>query len=82
MLQTIIDGGAIDRERIKTIAAAIAPSLPRARGPKISAASAAHELFLETNASFGLPAGYTWSDIEGDYIDPQTQATRQEFGDR
>ena len=32
LLQTVIDGGAIDRERIKTIAAAIAPSrAPRPR---------------------------------------------------
>jgi hypothetical protein len=79
LLQTIIDGGAIDREPIKTIAAAIAPSRPLARGPKISAASATHELFLETNASFGLPAGYPKRRVNGEYIDPQTQATKQEF---
>jgi hypothetical protein len=79
LLQTIIDGGAIDRERIRTIAAAIAPSRPRARGPKITAASAAHELFLETNASFEFPNGYTWSDIEGKYVDERTNATRLEF---
>jgi hypothetical protein len=81
LLQTVIDGGAINRERITTIAAAIAPSLPRAPGRKISAASAAHELFLETNASFGLPAGFTWSDVEGKCLDERTEATRQEFED-
>jgi hypothetical protein len=81
LLQTVIDGGAIDRERIRTIAAAIAPSLYRARGPKISAASAAHEQFLETNAYLGRRAGYTWSEYKGDFVDPRTQATRQEFGD-
>jgi hypothetical protein len=81
LLQTVIDGGAINRERIRTIAAAIAPSRPCARGPKISAASATHQLFLETNASFGLPAGYAKSGIDGEYTDPQTQATRQEFED-
>jgi hypothetical protein len=81
MLQTLVDGGAIDRERIRTIAAAIAPWLPRARGRKISAASAAHELFLETNESFGLQAGYTWSDLEGECSDQRTKATRQEFDD-
>jgi hypothetical protein len=69
LLQIVIDGGAIDRERIKTIATAIAPSRPRARGPKITAASAAHELFLETNASFGLRAGYTWNDYKHDFVD-------------
>ena len=62
LLQTVIDGGAINRERIRTIAAAVAPSVRRARGPKIAAASGAHELFLETNSSFGLPGGYTWSE--------------------
>jgi hypothetical protein len=81
LLQTAIDGGAIDRERIRTIAASVAPSVRGARGPKITAASAAHELFLKTNASFRLPAGYTQSGIDGDYTDPRTQATRLEFDD-
>ena len=80
LLQTVVDGGAIDRECIKTIAAAVVLSVRRARGPKITAASAAHELFLETNASFELPNGYTWSDIEGKYVDERTNATRLEFG--
>jgi hypothetical protein len=81
LLQTAIDGGAINRERITTIAAAVAPSVRRARGPKITAASAAHELFLETNASLGLPAGFTWSDVEGKCLDERTKATRHEFDD-
>ena len=79
LLRTVIDGGAINRERITTIAAAVAPSVRRVRGPKITAASAAHELFLETNASFGLPAGYTWRELERDFVDPETQITRLEF---
>jgi hypothetical protein len=79
LLQTVIDGGAINRERIRTIAAAVAPSVRRARGPKITAASAAHEQFLETNAFLGFPNGYTWSDIEGVYVDERTNATRLEF---
>jgi hypothetical protein len=82
LLQTVIDGGAINRERIRTIAAAVASSVRRARGPKITAASAAHELFLETNACAGLRAGYARSGIDGEYTDPRTQATRQEFDDR
>jgi hypothetical protein len=80
LLQTVIDGGTINREHIRAIAAAIAPSLPSARGRKTTAASAAHQLFLKTNASFGLPGGYTWNDSEGDFVDQKTQATRQEFG--
>jgi hypothetical protein len=79
LLQTVVDGGAIDRERIKTIAAAIAPAQPRARGPKIGPPSATHELFLETNAFLGLPAGYTWSGIKDEYVDERTNATRLEF---
>ena len=59
LLQTLVDGGAIDRECIKTIAAAVVLSVRRARGPKVTAPSAAHEQFLETNASFRLRAGYT-----------------------
>lgn len=82
LLQTVIDGGAIDRERIKTIAAAIVPSLLSARGRKISAASAAHEQFLETNAYLGFPAAYTRSDSADDFIDPLTEATRHEFDGR
>jgi hypothetical protein len=69
LLQTVIDGGVVT------------PSVRRARGPKIAAASAEHERFLETNASFGLPGGYTWSKDAGDFVDPRTRATRQEFGE-
>jgi hypothetical protein len=35
LLQNVIDGGAINRERISTIAAAVASSLPSARGRKL-----------------------------------------------
>jgi hypothetical protein len=80
LLQTVIDGGAIDRERIKTIATAIAPLRPRARGPKITPPSATHELFLETNASLGLSVGHPKCGADGEYTDPQSQATKQEFG--
>jgi hypothetical protein len=81
LLQTVIDGGAIDSERIQTLAAASIPRRPRARGRKIKAASAAHELFLANNAQFGFPAGYTWSDGKEDFVDHQTRATMQEFDD-
>ena len=74
LLQTAIDGGAINRERITTIAAAVAPSLPSARGRKTSAASAAHELFLETSASFRLPGGYTWSEYARDFVDERSSS--------
>jgi hypothetical protein len=79
LLRTLSDGGVINREQIRKIASAIAPSLPRARGRKVTDESAAHELFLEMNASLGLRAGYTWSDLEGDFVDEETRVTRQEF---
>ena len=57
LLQTVIDGRAINRERITTIAAAVAPLVRRARGPKISAASAAHEPSLRRMHAPGSAPG-------------------------
>jgi hypothetical protein len=79
LLQAALDGGAIDRERIRAIAAAIAPSAHAGQGRKIRAASAARELFLKTNEPLGLPAGYTWNAYKRDFVDQETQATRLEF---
>ena len=80
LLQTVINEGAISRERIRTIAAAVIRGAPCARAG-LAAASGAHELFLEMNLSFGLPGGYTWSEDADDFVDPMARATRQEFGD-
>ncbi len=79
LLKVAVNGG--PRDRIREIAAEVAPSLPSARGSKVSAASAAHERFLETVERYIGPRGYTYSAYEGDFVDEQTQATRLEFGD-
>jgi hypothetical protein len=50
-----------------------------ARGPKIGAASAAHEFLLAGFVSFMGPHAYTWSTLEDDFIDAVTEATRLEF---
>lgn len=61
------------------IAAALGPFLSVARGPKVSAELEAHEFFLAEIATPTGAAGYAWSDLEDDFIDDQTKATRREF---
>lgn len=75
------NGEQIDREHLARILQRLAPALQVPRGPKISAASAAHEFLLEGE----LPAllgrnAYTHSPTEDDFTDPLTKATRLEFG--
>jgi hypothetical protein len=65
-------------ERILEIARMAAPRIRIRRGPKVTAASAAHELFLEKHGIRGASA-YSYSDLEEDFIDEATQATRLEF---
>ena len=79
LLKAVVEGGAFERERIKGIAAAVAPSLPSARGRKVSAASAVHEEFLETVGLVASPRAYTWSNVVEDFVDEETKATRREF---
>ena len=81
LLKAVVEAGAVERERIKGIAAAVAPSLPSARGRKVSVASAVHEVFLETVGLVASPRAYTWSNVVEDFIDEETKATRREFAD-
>jgi hypothetical protein len=81
LLKGAVDGAPLERDRIREIAAEVAPSLPSARGRKVSAASAVHEQFLETVDRYIGPRGYTYSAYEDNFIDEQTRATRLEFGD-
>ena len=81
LLKVFVNGGPLERHRIREIAAEVAPSLPNARGRKVSAASAAHEQLLETVERYIGPRGYTYSACEGDFVDEHTKATRLEFGD-
>jgi hypothetical protein len=65
-------------ERILEIARMAAPRIRMRRGPKVTAASAAHELFLEKHGIRGARA-YSYSELEKDFIDEGTRATRLEF---
>jgi hypothetical protein len=82
LLESVIQGDKADCPRLAEIAAVLAPHLSLSRGPKITAASAAHEYLLEELVSVTGSRVYTWNDYmgnKGDYSDPLTQATRQEF---
>lgn len=79
LLRIAADAGPLERERISELAARVAPSLPGVRGRKVSPASAAHEGFLETADKLGGRFGYRYCDLEKDYIDERTKATRIEF---
>ena len=80
-LKSVVEGHAVAWRRITEIAATIAPLLSIPRGPKISAASASHEVFLETVAEILAPRAYTRDPIRESYTDRWTAATRQEFRD-
>ena len=79
LLKSVVEGREVTLGRITKIAAAIAPGLSIPRGPKISAASAAHEFLLDEAPPVTHVHGYTWDPITDDFSDPLTQATRREF---
>jgi hypothetical protein len=81
LLKSALEGRAVAWRRITEVAATIAPLLSIPRGPKISAASATHEVFLETVAELLAPRAYTRDPITENYTDRWTAATRQEFRD-
>jgi hypothetical protein len=78
MLPWAAPGNEMAIERILEIARMAAPRIRIRRGPKVTFASAAHELFLEKHGIRGASA-YSYSDLEEDFIDEATQATRLEF---
>lgn len=78
LLRGAVNQEPFERNRIREIAAAVVPSLPSVRGRKASAASVAHEEFLKLAEHVG-PRGYTYSDLERDFVDERTKATRLEF---
>jgi hypothetical protein len=81
LLKSAIEGRDVERRRIAEIAAALAPFASVSRGRKVSAASAAHQFFLEGIVGLTKSRAYTWSDLEGNFTDPMTRATRLEFKD-
>ena len=74
-------GDVVACERVTAIAAILLPHLSNPPGPKISAASAAHEFFLEVQAEDAMSPGYTWNPIDQEFVDEMTVATRREFAD-
>jgi hypothetical protein len=78
MLPSAAKGNEMAIERILEIARMAAPRIRISHGPKVTAASAAHELFLEKHGIRGASA-YSYSDLEEDFIDDATRATRLEF---
>lgn len=81
LLKSVVEGRDVDRLRITEIAATLASVLSVSRGRKVSAASAAHQFFLEEVAGSTKPRAYTWSDLERDFTDSMTTAARLEFHD-
>jgi hypothetical protein len=79
LLKSVVEGREVAWRRITEIAAAVAPHLSIPRGLKVSAASAAHEFFLESVVGPIAPRAYTWNEILGKCTDPATEATRREF---
>ena len=78
LLPSATQGNEMAIERILEIAPMVAPRIRIRRGPKVTAASATHELFLEKHGIRGASA-YSYSELEQDFIDEATQATRLEF---
>jgi hypothetical protein len=85
LLKVAVNGEPLERDRIREIATTVVPSLPKARGRRISPASAAHEEFLESiETLMGRRVGprrYTYDNEAADFIDERTKATRLEFND-
>lgn len=82
LLQELDDHGSTDFERLVHLAAHIAPRLLLCRGPKITAASAAHAFLLDHD----LPAPprrrpHSRRDRTAENVDSLTEATRIEFDD-
>ncbi len=81
MLPSAGQGNQMVIERIFEIARMAPPRIRIPRGPKVTAASAAHELFLEKHGVRGASA-YSYRGLEEDFVDEATRATRLEFPDR
>ena len=76
LLGAVVRGDRSSSQRVREIAAVLAPRLSVRRGRKASAATIAHELLLSLGSR-----SYSWDYATGDYSDPETQATRLAFGD-
>jgi len=82
LLRCVVEGKAVDCQRIAEIAAGVTPNLTLSRGPKISASSAAHEFLLREPRIMNCARRRARSrEIRrAEYVGPLTEATRLEFG--
>ncbi len=80
LLQSAIEG----RDEAYAQLAEIVRALPvkSRRGPKVKAASAAHEFLLEGLAAMNMKHAYTWNEVEGKCTDDLSEAARREFASR
>jgi hypothetical protein len=65
--------------RFREIAPLIFRHVPKARGASYRVATVTHALLLVTASIHNRGARYTWSEIEGDFTDRLTAATRRQF---
>jgi hypothetical protein len=68
--------------RLTEIAVFLKRTLALRKGPKTKASSIAHEIMLRHDLAANGSNAYTYSEIEGDFTDPLTTATRREFNQR
>lgn len=82
LLEAVVDDREVDYHRVREIAAQVARHLLLARGPRLSAQSAAHE-FIKANISDLLtrPRRRVRRNYIGGYTDRLTEATRREFNE-
>jgi hypothetical protein len=78
-IEAAIAGQEDAHRRLHQLAVVALPYMRVSRGPKISVASATHEIFLKEYVRFIRPRTYTWDAIDGGYTDAATAATRAQF---
>jgi hypothetical protein len=83
LLKSVVDGQEVDCQRLTQIAATLLPYLSVARGRKVSAASATHELLLEhtKNKISTERRPYSRQKRTDEWVDRLTEATRCEFNE-
>ena len=68
-------------KRLVEIAKTLLPYLPDPRGRPVSTGTGVHLFLLFYITTPAYRPSYTWSDIESDFVDPMTRASRVLLGD-
>jgi hypothetical protein len=79
LLESAIQNG--PSRRLTEMAASLTRTSVLPRGPKTKASSIAHELVLRQGLAADGSTAYTYNEIEGDFTDTLTEATRREFNE-